>query len=766
MKTLKTACKKALAMFLVVIMLVMILPVSVYADAIDSLDILSDEKNDTDLVKNMFEDVNLREEYVKHFRLEDGSFVAAQYEKPVHYLDEDGVWKDIDNTLLSDGSEYSTSNARIKFAEKITGNEVLVTVHDGNRKIAMSLDGAIKKTQGKVIKQNVDDDNFTELQKMMTLDNLSSEILYEDILKSVDVQYIIDSYDVKENIIVKEKTGNYTYSFTLQLNNLVAELNENGDVIISDPSSEDVEYVIPAPIAYDATGEYIESADIYYTLNEIGNKTYNLVVTVDTEWMEADERVYPIVVDPSIRDDSSVVTDLYINSSSESSSYSTSSYLYVSETRISYWKSEALPTIPHSAYISDAQISLWAYSTYGNYVGAYQVLSDWDSTLTWNKTIAIDPEGSLSGELLDYNCINSESGSIEKFTWNITELAREWYDGTDNYGVAFRIVDETTPTGSIQFRSNEYSNAAYRPSLIITYRDMKGLESYWSYASQNIGLAGTANVNYANGALTLVIPTLTTTDRLFSYTPSLVYNTANIDMDTQTSTAQSVYFGECMPLGFRFSFQETIIQRQYLSPDHLLVNYYVWSDSDGTEHYFVPIDSGSSLYQDEDGLMLILDASATNLTITDTSKTVKTFTKRSTVTGDGVLGGWYLTKITDANNNQLIFTYDSALRPTKIDVKPNGSAQIHYFDILYNEYNMPYVIWNYTSREGILFKYSSTPTANISNANTKYLEKSYTLMAQMMFSSQIGLIITIMAVVIIFLSMLSLLMGMVNIPVL
>lgn len=766
MKTLKTACKKALAMFLVVIMLVMILPVSVYADAIDSLDILSDEKNDTDLVKNMFEDVNLREEDVKHFRLEDGSFVAAQYEKPVHYLDEDGVWKDIDNTLLSDGSEYSTSNARIKFAEKIIGNEVLVTVHDGNRKIAMSLDGAIKKTQGKVIKQNVDDDNFTELQKMMTLDNLSSEILYEDILKSVDVQYIIESYDMKENIIVKEKTGNYTYSFTLQLNNLVAELNENGDVVISDPSSEDVAYVIPAPIAYDATGEYIESADIYYTLNKIGNKTYNLVVTVDSDWMEADERVYPIVVDPSIKDDSSVVTDLYINSSSKSSSYSTSSYLQVSETRISYWKSDALPTIPHSAYISEAQISLWAYSTYGNYVGAYQVLSAWDSTLTWNKTIAMDPEGSLSSELLDYNCINSESGSIEKFTWNITELAREWYDGTDNHGVAFRIVDETTSTGSIQFRSNEYSNAAYRPSLIISYRDMKGLESYWSYASQNIGLAGTANVNYANGALTLVIPTLTTTDRLFSYTPSLVYNTANIDMNTQTSTAQSVYFGECMPLGFRFSFQETIIQRQYLSPDHLLVNYYVWSDSDGTEHYFVPIDSGSSLYQDEDGLMLILDASATNLTITDTSKTVKTFTKRSTVTGDGVLGGWYLTKITDANNNQLIFTYDSALRPTKIDVKPNGSAQIHYFDILYNEYNMPYVIWNYTSREGILFKYSSTPTANISNANTKYLEKSYTLMAQMMFSSQIGLIITIMAVVIIFLSMLSLLMGMVNIPVL
>ena len=164
MKNFKTSFKKALSILLVAIMLVMILPASVYADAIESFERLSRSSEDTDLIKNVFEDEALREEYVKHFRLEDGSFVAAQYEKPVHYLDEDGVWQDIDNTLLSDGSEYSTSNARIKFAKKITGNEVLVTVHDGNHKITMSLDGAIKKTQGKVIKQNSDVDNFTELQ--------------------------------------------------------------------------------------------------------------------------------------------------------------------------------------------------------------------------------------------------------------------------------------------------------------------------------------------------------------------------------------------------------------------------------------------------------------------------------------------------------------------------------------------------------------------------------------------------------------------------
>ena len=41
-----------------------------------------------------------REEGEKHFRMEDGSFLAIQYGMPVHYIQEDGVWADIDNTLV------------------------------------------------------------------------------------------------------------------------------------------------------------------------------------------------------------------------------------------------------------------------------------------------------------------------------------------------------------------------------------------------------------------------------------------------------------------------------------------------------------------------------------------------------------------------------------------------------------------------------------------------------------------------------------------
>ena len=246
-KTLKSFGIKSLASFLSVLMILTALPLYVFAIDMDASDYSSDDHS-FDRLSEAFEVVELRDESVKHFRLEDGSYVAAQYDVPVHYLDKNGVWQDIDNSLSVNGNEYSTTNARIKFAKKITGNENLFTLHDGNYKITMSLDNAIKKTQGKIINVEDDPENESKLQKMMALKNLTSQIIYEDILSDVDLQYIINSGNIKENLIVKKQKDQYNYTFTIKLNNLEAKLNEDGSVSIFDPNTEEVVYYIPAPI--------------------------------------------------------------------------------------------------------------------------------------------------------------------------------------------------------------------------------------------------------------------------------------------------------------------------------------------------------------------------------------------------------------------------------------------------------------------------------------------------------------------------------------
>ena len=142
--------RKVISLVLVLSLTMLLWPQSVYAEISQAIsenttigaDNITDENEYLALNNTVFELTDRREEAVKHFHLTDGTVAAVQYDIPVHYIDENGEWQDIDNTLTASGSEYTTSNARVKFAKKITGNETLFTLHDGNHKITMSLEDA------------------------------------------------------------------------------------------------------------------------------------------------------------------------------------------------------------------------------------------------------------------------------------------------------------------------------------------------------------------------------------------------------------------------------------------------------------------------------------------------------------------------------------------------------------------------------------------------------------------------------------------------
>ena len=173
---------KSLSVILSILMVIYLLPLTIFADSFGGGAQQKDQShNEEDVLtinSDVFELKELREESVKYFRLEDGTFAAVQYDMPVHTLDEAGEWQDIDNTLASSGSEYSTSNARVKFAKKTTGNNVLMTLHDGNYKLTMSLDGAKKKVAGNVTNFASEFDADTpKIQKVTALDKLSASIL-------------------------------------------------------------------------------------------------------------------------------------------------------------------------------------------------------------------------------------------------------------------------------------------------------------------------------------------------------------------------------------------------------------------------------------------------------------------------------------------------------------------------------------------------------------------------------------------------------------
>lgn len=469
---------KTVACLLSILLAIYAVPTNVFAELIEAADTaLTDEIEpvlDADNVKDpagsVFEVIDRREETVKHFRTEDGSFTAVQYNVPVHEKDENGEWQDIDNTLSESGSEYATSNARVKFAKKTTGNETLFTLHEGNRKITMSLSGANKKVAGQVTNTQTEfPEDATQLQKLMTLDKLSSKILYPDILDGVDLEYVVNSGDIKENIIVKERADSYSYTFEVKLNNLEAVLCEDGSVAISDPDTDEIVYTIPKGYMYDANDEYSEAVT-YVLVNEGGGK-YTLTVLADAAWINDEERAFPVTVDPPITASSQVgMTDTYIDSANPITTYYSATTLKVGRTasgitQVSLWKLNSMPSIPANAYIVSAELSLKLTSVSAlssDKIGAYIVTTDWFTNSAYSWSVANLTTLCAEARLIDYATMqNVTSGSV--VTWDITSAYRSQVSsGSMSNGIALAPI--TTSAMSAVFASAN-CNGLYQTSV-------------------------------------------------------------------------------------------------------------------------------------------------------------------------------------------------------------------------------------------------------------------------------------------------------------
>lgn len=83
----------------------------------------------------------LREENIKHFRMDDGTYTAVTYDQPVHYEDADRKWQDIDNTLTYQ-SATDAEKAIYKTGPGSFGASFEETVSEDGR-IFKTEDGAI-----------------------------------------------------------------------------------------------------------------------------------------------------------------------------------------------------------------------------------------------------------------------------------------------------------------------------------------------------------------------------------------------------------------------------------------------------------------------------------------------------------------------------------------------------------------------------------------------------------------------------------------------
>ena len=244
---------------------------------------------------------NKREEYVKHFKMSDGTYKAAQYDTPVHFLDDNGNWVDYDNTLTETDCEIerslftkdfinTQSDVEIRLSKKTNGSK-LVRMKADDYSVSWNFDG-IEKVTGKVTEQIADDGDPTTLEK------LNSEVVYEDVFENVDLHYILTSGFLKENIILKDKDVITEFFVNYKNPNLTAKLYDEKTIVLCD-SDDNAVFVINAPYMQDAEGH--SSDGITLSIAEIKNGQFTLKMTLDEDWLNSEGVVYPVTVDPIMK---------------------------------------------------------------------------------------------------------------------------------------------------------------------------------------------------------------------------------------------------------------------------------------------------------------------------------------------------------------------------------------------------------------------------------------------------------------------------------
>ena len=708
--------KKALCLFLSVVFLFQLLPVTALAadgDAsytnesfqpVDMSDAVA-----ADEIAVLGEDTSLREEFTKQYTLENGAKMAVVYPSAVHY-EENGAWQDIDNRLnettasytvaahagvptgavvseeqgggITDAAGTASADAALDYSETLDITEPALrnaagalsvtfptSLTDTNR-IAVTHRGYTLyfRPDGASSSSAVSSAPETPVgaNARMTAVHTESSVTYAGVYGGADIRYDLQSNSLKESYILQSLAStSEVYSSTIAAPGLTPKLHEDGSIDFTDENGEIIFYIPPSYL-YDADGLIGNVAVELYTLN---TGEYAMVCRPDHDWLSDSARSWPVTLDPTIYTmlSTSSFEDCYVKDNSPGRAYPSTINLIVGNAGTSgvcraYIRINDLPSIGSSDVIVSAKLHY--YCEFSSKVSGtvessiYQVTApEWVdyNGIYWNGQPACNETA------LDFKLNNNRRMGYNIF--DITRAARGWYAGELNNGLMIKSMDESTYCWYYYYAKENSGNNRY-PKLEIFYINTSGLEECWDYTSQSLGRAGTAYVQDFSGNYLLSRTDMSYGGSRMSAAPGFCYSLA--------ARANDIGYG----YGWRSNYAQSIEACTVSG-----TSYYRWTDGDGTEKYFV---SANGVWKDELGYGYTLTVSDSGYTITDKKSNTMEFSSAGqlaavkdaygnaiSITSDGSR----VTALTDGAGRHYAFAYSDG-RLTQLTYTGAGSDAI------------------------------------------------------------------------------------------
>ena len=595
----------------------------------------------------------------KTFDLGRGAYQTVIYPETVHFKDAEGQWKEIDNRLEEARNEQGEAILRnqsnvltMEFAKQ-TGKAPLVCISNKKgQKIAWNIQNQNEHVEAKPICENCCDTGDEDACRA-DLSHVETELHYKEILPNVNVVCRMQGMMFKDDIVMENPQAQHRFVLEMDTQNVQLVKQEEGTIVAyAEGNPAEIAFVLPAAFMRDAEGNI---GTVETDLVEENGKI-QVALNCDEDFLQ--NAVYPVVVDPLIQTEehSSAMEDNFVTSSAPNTvqSYSQARLRICKNTSYgecrSFLKFTDLPFFMPSNMVTKAYLRMSLYTKQGTRavpVYVKEVLGDWSSqTITWNN------QPSLGEHDVDVAIIPANAGVGSTFAFDISNLVRKWYGGS-NYGVAFERKITATPN-TVEFGSSD--SVYHKPVIVINYVSFAGLQNHLAYDSFDCGRAGTGYVNLYNGDVVIARPLTQCGGNRMP-----VSITAYYGVQLYGVTAN-------MRAGWRLSCDQCMT-KSYIN-DEL---YFIWSKGDGSQHYFRKPNSSAAYYEDLSGLSLKLTDNGTYTEIEDKGGTVMRFESPQDALDDtGRLlsitdscgntntfqyGDWRLESITDGAGRVTQFTY-------------------------------------------------------------------------------------------------------------
>lgn len=597
----------------------------------------------------------------KHFLKDDGTFVAELYDENIHFL-KDGIYEEIDNSLILSNGFYINKNNSIKvYFSNDKNNKEFMKIKKDNYYLNISLPNLLNCDVEINNKQN----------------KISSSIKYRNILNNIDLVYDITSSKIKEKIIINEKNNSLDdLVFIIESNLKIKETTEGS--LVAENNKNEIIFKLEKPFILNN----YDNNNVKYEI-EKRDSIYLLKILIDKNWLNSIHD-YPVIIDPTISNESDTngIYDTYIFPNDSNIDRNSLEYIKVGVERqngndiinralIKF----DLPVIGTGSQVISAILNLSNYpyinaSPQEKEISIHRITCDWTETgANWSTmSNAYDQRIDAAFRMFATYFLNPNGAYIITTSEaDITSLVQKWYTSTPNFGMMLKLPEEIYESDVIPkfYSKNNIDSSSLKPTLIITYRNQNGLESYMNYESHDFTNAISYHNTY-NGNLTHVINVGSIKSDTNSFNLKLVYNTNDVVLNN------NIGYG----VGLRLNISQTIKEVQINGKTYL-----EYVDEDGTIHYFLNerrefIDGRMQIVQyenkyfDEDGLELIIEKETLNYYMKEKSGNIKTFVINNNI--------GYLSKITNSALEEIMIQYDNLNRIISINDSLSNNISISY----------------------------------------------------------------------------------------